>query len=241
VRSRLALDQDGTVAVLHSLHDADRDVLSATAVDRSDWLTPVVAPADSAALAPLPEIALPRSLSGDAHADPGSEADLSAAGAAITCLSTVEAAVCDANGFATDRALIAFGVEGAPAAWAMAGFTRARLDAGGLGRVAVEKKLTVLQRPRCGDPIRLLTQVVAVERTTFTFRHIYFIAGEPSAVAVSDVTVLAMDLARRKAVPLPDDIRQAFANRVLYGDRMRSAATLSPQSHGTNGTQEQAH
>ena len=206
--SRLATDAEGAIGLLHQMVDGDSGALSATAFDRL-----ALAPHDEArirahwGIEPAPPAALPRSLAGR-DPDPAlPEAEWRAAGAVETCRCEVEPQLVDPDGTITDRGLVALSVEAAPATWLYAGFGQARLQAQGLGRVALEKRLLIARRPRVGDPIHILSRLIAAERVAFSVRHRYVDSRTGAFLASCDVTLLAMDLTRRKGVPLPDDVK----------------------------------
>ena len=218
--SRLALDSDGATVILHEMHDLDRNLVSATAVDRGAVL------AGMATDEPLPEAALPRSLAGPPLPRPWLDADGQLAEAMLTCRSMAEPRYCREDGLLSDQGLVGLSVDAAPSSWTMVGLTRRRLDAEGLGRVAIEKRLIVHDRPKAGQLIEIRTRVQGGDRTTMTYGHAYFTDGRADAVATCEVTVLAMDLAKRKAVRLPEDVRLAVEARRI--------ATVSPQSTGNS-------
>ncbi len=226
VASRLAEDGEGHLSIQHALIDTDLDVLSATALQMLK-----LDPNEERVLRDHRPVgpALPQSLPRSIRTAPGpfgSKADvLLARGGTIACRAVVEAGLCRDGGVMSDRGIVALSVEAGPACWAHGGAARPLLRELGLGRVAVEKRLTILRRPRIGEAVDVIAQVVAVEQTTFTMRHSYFDAGTGDLLAVCEVTALAMHLATRKAVRLPEATRLRMQQLV--------AATMSPQSDGT--------
>ncbi len=213
--SRFVLGPAGDLCVLHQMIHSDRGSLSATALDQLR-LSPAVEATIRAGgdIAEVPPSALPRSLTG-ADADFGqSEAAWIAQGAVLTCRTMIEPHLTGTDGLLTDRGFVSLSVEAAPASWSHGGYPQHQLVGLGLGRVALEKRIVVNRRPRAGDLVHVLTRITAAERVTFSFRHHYFDSRTRAFLATCDITVLPMDLSRRKAVPLPDEIRARMQSLV---------------------------
>jgi acyl-CoA thioester hydrolase len=196
------------LAILHAAYETDRGTLAATALDRLG-----VAPERAEAIeavgdfAEVPASAQPRSLAGALPVLTEPTTDARDQGAVETCRTTIDPQLVGIDGGLTDRGFVALSVEAAPATWSHGGFAQDILAAEGLGRVALEKRLVISRRPAAGALVHMLTRFIAVERSTFSVRHIYVDSRSGDVFAACDVTLLAMDLTRRKGVPLPAPVR----------------------------------
>ncbi len=208
ILSRFAIDHTDRLHVLHQMIASDRAVVSATALDRIS-LSPTLEAAIRARvpLEMIPANALPRSLTRPDSLFPQSEADWVANGASLTCRAMIEPQLTDRNGNLSDRGFVGLSVEAAPATWSLGGFQQDALAERGLGRVALEKRLVIHQRPKSGDLVHIRSRIVAAERVTFSARHHYYDSRTGLFFASVDVTLLPMDLTLRKGVALPDDVR----------------------------------
>lgn len=225
VRSMLVDDGPLALTVLHEMYEVGHGFLAATAVDV--WvLTPDAARAAieraragdaDAVIAALPTQARPRGIEATAFAasapSPGSFATVRAQIAPIDM---------DGDGRLQAARIIGWGSNAAPHVWARIGFDQPRLDAAGLGRVAMEMRLTRAPvSPRVGDLVRLASTFGGASRTTVSLRHHLVDARDGRVAATLEAVALTMDLERRRAVPLPPDV----VERARAAD---AAVTVSP-------------
>jgi acyl-CoA thioester hydrolase len=90
------------------------------------------------------------------------------------------------------------------------GFTPEFTSETGVGRMAVESRVEPLGACRPGDHVRVTSRIAAVERKSFSTQHrLQTDAGE--TVARIEHGIVAVDLKARRAVDLPDFLRDAIA------------------------------
>lgn len=201
---------DGAGRLFHHLVDPDRDALLATSLETFDG--------DDALPEGLPgsepgETVMPRSIALGPDDEIRPLDTLLSNGYRPSFSGIVAPETIGPERHMADRTFIASGSDGVAHAWADAGFSRRWFTDNNLGRVAVEMNLTLTERPGSGVLYRLVTGLSAVARSTLTFRHVFCAADSGRAFATLKVTALTMDLAARKAVPLPDDMRVAAEQR----------------------------
>ena len=208
VRSARVEAPTGQVAIVHEMRLPGREAIAATALDRYD-----VALADGigpAAIA-MPDHARPRGIDAAPAPFPGSDREMLEAGGAVTARGRVTVAEADVDGVIEDHVHISRASDAAPHAWKLLGMTPEWMEANGVGRVAVEMKLSYGEPLRAGDLVHLATRVVGLGRSTMTVRHGYFESRSGRLAAVCDVVALPMDLALRRAVPIPELARERAA------------------------------
>ncbi|PLX37498.1 MAG: hypothetical protein C0606_04125 [Hyphomicrobiales bacterium] len=214
VRSAIALDGPHPLTLVHELIEPVSGRLAATAIDGYARTLDV---ADHPFATPLPDSAQPRSFEARAITEtPDSEALLSA-GAAITYRGAIHPRHCDRDGAALDQTYISAFTDGAPHAWEVGGLAARWLAENGLGRVAVEMKLSLATGLRAGDLVHMVTKYTGVARKTFTFRHHLFESRTGRLAAVGDATGVVMDLATRKAIELPERIQDHIRGMARRG------------------------
>jgi len=209
VRSALLGEGAAAGGVVHLLCDSENGSLAATALDQPGYRTGFPVPVGEAAARP----ALPRGLPWGPTL-PADTAGLLARGLArIVHRSVLRVAETGFDGDMLSEAAISRFTDGVPHSWADLGLSSAWLAANGFGRVAVEMKLTRLEKAEAGRPLRLVTWIPLVEEKTFVIRHQIEDLVTGRVVAAGEVRSLVMDLSTRRAVPVPDFVRQAFAGR----------------------------
>ncbi|MEM6665885.1 MAG: thioesterase family protein [Pseudomonadota bacterium] len=140
---------------------------------------------------------------------------LTLAGYASIYRGIVQSGDLNAEGTMDDQRFITRVTDGVAHAWSRIGITPDFLSETGCGRVAVEMGLSITSRPTLGTLVHLMSGLVALGRTTVTFRHVFMDAATGKSFAVLRVTALIMNLSARKAIPFPDEKReQAFAQLV---------------------------
>ena len=207
IRSARVESAPGTIAIVHEMRPLGSEAISATALDR--YLVDLPDDLGPAAV-PMPASAVPRGLDiAPAALDLSTEAAIEAGGA-MTAMTRVTVAEADVDGVIEDYVHIARASDAAPHAWARLGMTRAWLAERGLGRVAVEMKLTYGERLRAGDLVHLVSTVGPVSRRTLVQTHRYFESRSGRPAAVCEVVALAMDMATRRAVTIPAEILERY-------------------------------
>lgn len=207
VRSAVIANGPFQGRVVHCLENAETGVLAATALDSASD------PAFSHGIAPedvqraLPRSAQPQPLS------PLAPDAILAKGGLVTNRSIVTPGECGADGRMSEQAHVARFSDAAPHTWHRAGVPVEWLKENGLGRVAVEMKITHHASARAGDPLALYSVPSASTGRTVTLRHEIVRMTEGTAIASGEVVALILDLATRKATRLP----AAVAGRIASG------------------------
>lgn len=220
VRSGLYSADETSLVVMHVLYDTGSERISATALDR--YAPP--APVDASLIARIPKAyddylpaARPRSFT---YAAPSTDIDTEAvftAGGFTTARGLVKPAHCTADGLIEDRHVIAAMSNAASHVWETAPMTRDWLEEHNYGRVAVEMRLVYGPPLAAGTLTHVMSNWLGAERTTIQFRHHLFDAESETCHAIVESSGLIMDLARRKAVRLPEEFRAAIAGMAGAG------------------------
>lgn len=210
----LGIGEDGRQAV-HMLYESDvgesdAGRLSATCLETYAEPAAGLVEALRRHRGEAPGAALPRSVGADA-VFAGPERG-SPPGAALVLASRIRAAHCRPDGSVFDSAIIGLNSDSAAHFWDVTGVDRAFLESRGLGRVAVEMKLTRANRLRLGDLVHVVSRPIAVGRSTVTFENRFVRTDSEDVDAIVQVTGLTMDLSSRRAVALPDDLRERVAD-----------------------------
>ncbi len=228
VRSAIVPDGPHGLNVVHRMWESGHGFLAATALDGWD-LPPDEAAAllwaarerlGEAGIATMPEEARPRGIATEAV-----ELDRPLpAGGFATMRPHVNAAMLDGDGRLQAGRIVGWGSSAAPHVWAGIGFDQPRLDGGGLGRVAMEMKLSMAREsPGVGALLQLVSRYCGVARTTFSLAHDVVDVRGGRRVATLEAVALTMNLETRRAIALPDDVRDRVEALVAGG------ATVSPQ------------
>lgn len=193
---------DGEMAgrVAHFLRNSETGALSATALDAADGLdhSTRIAAADA-----VP--ALPRSVGAEPLAPIPADAVLSRGGF-VSHRAIVRPADCDAAGEMTEQHYVARVSDGAAHTWAHGGIRPEWLLKNGLGRVAVEMKITRHRPARAGDALELCSMISRAGERTVRLRHEIVRRPDRTAVASVEMIALLIDLKTRRAVSLPATI-----------------------------------
>lgn len=191
---------DGAYAgwTVHEMRENDTGRLCATALDAPGAFGgPSTVGSDAIAHA------LPRSVSA-APAQPFSAHAMLENGAFIAHRCLLSPNECDATGNMLQQFYVARFTDGAPHVWDHFGIGTKWLNENGLGRVAVELKLTHHQPARAGDGLILFSRALPGSGKTVRLHHELVRAGDHVAIATGEVVALVMDLQTRKSVPLPE-------------------------------------
>jgi acyl-CoA thioester hydrolase len=211
---------DGRVAIEHRLHASARQVLSATALD----VLPDVERADLSAF-DLPmagQDALPRSA-----AVPGNGV---LHGEGVEALPQTYCGTLPPHAFGAptesvggamllDQQLLRIVSDGATHAWGHAGVDDEWLRQRSWGRAAVQLEITYGARPQAGDVVAMRTAIVASSAKTISYQHFILNLMNDTQIAQVRVTSLMLDLATRRAMPLPADLRARLEGMVAGGQR----------------------
>lgn len=111
---------------------------------------------------------------------------------------------CSARGELTEQHLTAIFGDAAGHVWERAGAGVVWVRENGLGRIAVEAKITHFAPARAGDAVVLHSQVGPRQGRSVLLQHHLHRLADGAPIARADVTALLIDMKTRKTVPLPD-------------------------------------
>jgi len=213
VTSHIAFDGPHMLTVVHEMRNPATDTLVATAMDGYEPSTAALKTVQTrlgSYQAPMPDAAAPIGLAVSPYAKKPTAAGLLEAGARTCFLSTVLPRHLGVENRADDKFALSCFTDGVPHVWERTPMTHAYLTENGLGRVAVEMKLTWVSPLKSGDPVKVISGLTGASNKTFTLRHHLFEARTDRLAAVCDVVALMMDLTKRKAVQLPEGTKKAI-------------------------------
>lgn len=201
--TRSAVISDGARAgsVVHLLHHAETGRLSATALESAG----AGFSADFRVAESEVGAALPRSVEAE-PLRPLSARHLVSHGGLATNFSIAAANDCDAEGRLTARAIVGRFSDGAPHGWKASGVDVNWLLENGLGRVAVEMKITRHGECRPGDALALYTMPAASSGKTVTLHHELVRLSDGLPLATGKVVALILDLSTRRPTALPEAV-----------------------------------
>lgn len=184
--------------IVHFLEDAETGALAATALDAASGLAYRyrISPEEA-------EAALPRSSSAE-PLKPISVDEILETGGLFANASIVSPAECDALGEMNAQYYIARFSDAAPHVWARAGLDTGWLRERGLGRVAVEMKITHHRPARVGEAVALYSVPRINGAKTVLLRHEMVRLADREPIASGEVVALVLDLKTRRSQPLPD-------------------------------------
>ena len=200
----------GENQIVHELINGDSGELSATAVELYTNQIDGDAPSVTAAS----QAALPRSLPAEPLSITDTQQVIAKGLGVISHRSVVTPQECDQVGDLLDQFYIARFSDAASHLWNHLGVTRGWMHDNGLGTVAVEMKATRHAHVRVGTMLEAVTWLEALGNKTFSFRHQISDMASGEALYSGAVTALLMDLKERRAVVLPDMMREQFAQRL---------------------------
>lgn len=198
-----------SATVQHRLLNAETGALLATALDLYDGA------AWGLSEIPLDPHGAPRGLAEGYDGEARDDAALEAAGYPVTYRGLVRPGEVCAAGAMSDRHFIARVTDAVAHAWTNAGVTGSFLADNGYGRVAVEMKLSIAERPTAGTLLHVRSALIAVTRSTLTFRHLLIDTAARRPFAVVSVAALIMDHRTRRAIRLPDALRATAEATVI--------------------------
>lgn len=215
IHSALAAGEDGGALLCHMLRKDD-GTLAATCLSALDaGLGEIRAAAPLAPVADAPEAARPHGIAPVAAAPGAADAGaLARAGFVPTYRGLVLPRDCDADGTMTAQLYVGRFSDAASHLWHHLGLGTAWRRNNGLGTVAVELRLSIMEPLRAGEPVALLSGLVAHAAKTITFQHQVINVRSGTVAAVGEMTGLAMDLERRRAVAWPAESRAALDEKL---------------------------
>jgi acyl-CoA thioester hydrolase len=186
--------------LVHRLSEPATGRLAATALDTYESRPP------AGLSAAIPEEAGPRSLA----AEPADIAALDARRPTVTHRGRLDAWETGPGGHPYHRALVARISDAAAHFWERFGASEPWLAEHGYGRAALEMKLT-RGAPCKAGLVELRSGPLAAGGKTVSFFHLVRATDGGATIAAAEVTALLFDRARRKAVDLPDVVREKIA------------------------------
>src|SRR5215469_7211603 len=97
---------------------------------------------------------------------------------------------------------------------AKTGATPSRMETEGFGLVAVEQHIEYKRELRAGDLITVRSSVLEAREKSIRFRHEMTNDQTGDVAAITIIVGVCIDLASRKARPLPDDMRARIAGLI---------------------------
>jgi len=213
ISSHIAFDGPHMLTVVHEMRNPAADALVATAMDGYEPSTTALKTIQArlnSYQAPMLEAATPVGLPVSPFAKKPTATGLLDSGAQICFLGTVLPRHLGVENRADDKFALSCFTDGVAHVWERTPMTHVYLSENGLGRVAVEMKLTWVSPLKSGDPVKVITGLTGASDKTFTMRHHLFEARTDRLAAVCDVVALMMDLKKRKAVPLPEGAKKTI-------------------------------
>jgi acyl-CoA thioester hydrolase len=184
-------------SLVHYMHHAGSGRLIATALDGQATRFDCNAVPQAA----VPE-ALPRSIAGGAEEPLVHQRVLDAGGlASVRCWVTMSQ--CTAAGELTQEHLVGMFADAAGHVWERAGAGVVWLRENGLGRAAVEMKLSHYVPARAGDALVLYSWVGPTRGKSIMLQHQLCRLPDNEPIARSDVTALLIDMQTRRSVAMP--------------------------------------
>ena len=196
--------------VVHELINGDSGELSATAIDL--YANPVGD--NGPKIESADEAALPRSLPIEPLTIIDTAPVIASGLGVLSHRSVITPLECDHHGNLLDQFYIARFSDAASHLWNHLGVTRGWMHDNNLGTVAVEMKATRHGHVRVGTMLEAVTWLEALGNKTFSFRHQISDMASGEALYSGAVTALLMDLNARRAVTLPDMMREQFEQRL---------------------------
>ena len=194
-------------SVVHLMHDADSGELAATALDQPGYR---IADMPACGLGEV-EAALPRGVTHSPTPPADTRAMIENGRAIVSNYTIARNFECGPDADLLSNAIISRMTDAASHVWNHAGITTEWLTGTMHGRVAVETKLTRFKRIEAGGALALVSWIESMEEKTFLMRHQLedLLSAEP--LAATEIRCLVMNLETRRAVPLPQAARAAFA------------------------------
>ncbi len=128
--------------------------------------------------------------------------------AILTYRSSVDTWHCNSAGFMTRRAFIDCFSSAAGQILGRIGIYSAEIQARGIGTVALEYDIRYLRPLRAGEFITLRSSLLGTGNKTISFCHHMRAGLDEELVATVAVTGVAFDLKRRKAIAIPESVRE---------------------------------
>lgn len=160
----------------------------------------------------LPGYAAPRGIEMSAPRPNPTLAEAESLGMRRTGQGEVLPGMCDRFGQLAAGACMGIVSDTYPNVFALASKARLEDDYGG---AAVEYRFVYRNRPREGDVFTLRSAVKSVSEKTYSFCHWLLDTESGRALATAEVVALPLDLKSRRAVPVPDKIREGLSQLLV--------------------------
>lgn len=131
---------------------------------------------------------------------------------------SVAAWECDQYGHMNVQFYMARLSDAAALTMTLGGMGEAALHERRLGIVAVHQDLDYLRELRAGDPIRMESGLKSVDGRKIVFHHRLFNAETGALCFKADVLGLCFDLATRRSIEFPADLKQSLAALIVSGE-----------------------
>jgi len=218
VHSSIAFDGPHMLTVVHEMRDGDTGAIAATALDGYE---PNASSAKTlrqrfkAFQVPMSAEASPQGIpTGPANMRVTLQG-LFSKGAETCFRGTVLPRDTGVDGRADDQFALACCTDGVAHVWQRTPMTKSYLNENGLGRVAVEMKLSWATPLKTGDTVAVVTGFTGISSKTFSMRHHLFESRTNRLAATLDVVALAMDLDTRSAIALPEEAHRDISKMLI--------------------------
>lgn len=183
---------------------------------RLDLEDEVVARA-KALIRPMPETALERGLTMGEPRATASLADAEALGLMTTLEAEVQPEHCDAHGLMRVRDYMGRLSDSIPnLLFVSSGANRAETH-GRIGGAALEYRLIYRKPARSGDLLIVKSGLKSVSEKTYVWSHWLINAETGEAFATSEAVAISLDLETRRAIAIPDAMREQLLRQIVPG------------------------
>lgn len=162
----------------------------------------------------VPEHGRPRGLELGPPVPEPTLAEAEARGLVYTWQGSVIGAMCDGHGFMTHRHFMGIVSDSIPNLLSLTRGDDRSADPT-IGGAALEYRFVYRHWPRVGDVLTLRSGLKHVGPKTYTWVHWMFDLETGRAVATAEAVAITLDLKARKAIPIPDALRQRLESLVV--------------------------
>jgi acyl-CoA thioester hydrolase len=164
----------------------------------------------------IPPYGLPRGLTLDAPRKAPTLADAEALKMVATYQGRVHARECDAHGFLEPRYFMARLSDSIPNLLFLTS-GRNRGEPGSAGGAALEYRFIYRKYPRSGDLLCIRSGLRSIAEKTYVWAHWMFDVETGQCVGTAEAVAVAMDLATRKAIVIPPELRERLDELIVPG------------------------
>lgn len=206
IKSAIISDGEYAGRIIHLLENSGAGVVSAATIDYCENAKSNMPTVSSKEVA----FALPRGIPSEFLPEQDVEQKLARGEAIITNNCIIQPAQSNINDELLTQHYISCVSDGAAHIWTVIGVDDKYLQENNFGRVAMEMKLSVIKPAKVGSAVETVSYCHAMGEKTFTIRHQIRDVETGQVYATLQGINLIIDLEKRKAVPVPDFVRDRF-------------------------------